>query len=377
MNVAMLPTPALLLDETRLTRNISRVQSAVAAHTGVRLRAHLKTVKSVEIAERILRAQGSAAVSTLREAEYFLAGGVTDLLYAVAITPDKFERVGNLVDAGARVSVVLDDVEIADSVARWFTAARKRLRVFVEIDCDGHRCGVDAESSELLSIARLLDRSSGVELAGVMTHAGASYDCKTVEEIVAMAERERSCAGRAAQRIREAGMGCADVSIGSTPTILFARSLHGITEARVGVAYFNDLTMVGLGVCATQDVALSVLTTVIGHQASRQQLIVDAGWMALSADRGRASQRVFEGHGLVADLQGRVVGDLGVVDANQEHGIIASRSGAAVAFERFPIGSRVRILPNHACATAAAFTQYHVHGSDGRILTRWQRCSGW
>jgi D-serine deaminase-like pyridoxal phosphate-dependent protein len=377
MNVAMLSTPALLLDETRLTRNISRVQSAVRAHPGVRLRAHLKTVKSVEIAERILRAQGSGAVSTLREAEYFLAGGVTDLLYAVAITPDKFERVGNLVDAGARMSVVLDDAEIADSVARWFTAAGKRIRVFVEIDCDGHRSGLDPQSSELISIARLLHRSSGVELAGVMTHAGASYDCTTVEEIVAVAERERSCASRAAQRIREAGMDCADVSIGSTPTILFARSLQGITEARVGVAYFNDLTMVGLGVCAIQDVALSVLTTVIGHQASRRQLIVDAGWMALSADRGRASQRAFEGYGLVADLQGRVVGDLGVVGTNQEHGIIASRSGAAVAFERFPIGSRVRILPNHACATAAAFTQYHVHGSDGRILCRWQRCSGW
>lgn len=377
MNVATLSTPALLLDETRLTRNISRVQSAIAAHPGVRLRAHLKTVKSLEIAERILRAQGSAAVSTLREAEYFLAGGVTDLLYAVGITPDKFERVANLVDAGARMAVVLDDVEIADSVARWFTAAGKRIRVFVEIDCDGHRSGIDSESSALISIARVLDRASGVELAGVMTHAGASYECTTVEEIVAMAERERGCASRAAQRIRETGVSCADVSIGSTPTILFARTLHGITEARVGVAFFNDLTMVGLGVCATQDIALSVLTTVIGHCASRQQLIVDAGWMALSADRGSASQRVFDGYGLVADLQGTLIGDLGVVATNQEHGIIASASGAAIAFERFPLGSRVRILPNHACATAAAFTQYHVHGSDGRILTRWQRCSGW
>jgi D-serine deaminase-like pyridoxal phosphate-dependent protein len=375
MNVSMLTTPALLLDENKLTKNVSRVHASVAAHPGVRLRAHLKTVKSIEIAERILGAQGSAAVSTLREAEYFLAGGITDLLYAVAITPDKFERVGKLVDAGARMALVLDDAEIADSVARWFTAARKRIRVFVEIDCDGHRSGIDPESSELISIARLLDRASGVELAGVMTHAGASYECTTNEEIVAMAERERGCASRAAQRIRAAGMSCADVSIGSTPTILFARSLHGITEARVGVAYFNDVTMVGLGVCEIQDIALSVLTTVIGRQASR--LIVDAGWMALSADRGRASQRVFDGYGLVADLQGGVIGDLGVVGTNQEHGIIASKSGAAMAFERFPIGSRVRILPNHACASAAAFSEYHVHGSDGRILTRWQRCSGW
>jgi D-serine deaminase-like pyridoxal phosphate-dependent protein len=377
MNVSMLPTPALLLDETRLASNLAHVRAAIAAHTGVQLRAHLKTVKSIEIAERILRAEGGAAVSTLREAEYFLAGGVTNLLYAVGITPDKFERVGHLVAAGANMTVVLDDIEIADSVARWFTAAHKYIRVLIEIDCDGHRCGVDPESSELISIARVLDRATGVDLAGVMTHAGASYECTTIPDIIAMAERERSCAVRAACRIRDAGIACANVSIGSTPTILFARTLDGVTEARVGVAFFNDLTMVGLGVCASQDIALSVLATVIGHQVNRQQLIVDAGWTALSSDRGQASQRVFEGYGVVADSQGRVVGDLGVVATNQEHGIIASASGAALEFERFPIGSRVRILPNHACATAAAFTEYHVHGSDGRILTRWQRCSGW
>jgi D-serine deaminase-like pyridoxal phosphate-dependent protein len=377
MNVSMLSTPVLLLDETRLASNLARVRAAVAAHAGVQLRAHLKTVKSIEIAERILRAAGGAAVSTLREAEYFLAGGVTNLLYAVSITPDKFARVGDLVAAGANMTVVLDDMEIADSVARWFTAARKHIHVLMEIDCDGHRCGVDPESSELISIARVLDRASGVDLAGVMTHAGASYECKTIPDIIAMAERERSCAVRAARRIRDAGIACANVSIGSTPTILLARTLDGVTEARVGVAFFNDLTMVGLGVCAAQDIALSVLATVIGHQVNRQQLIVDAGWTALSSDRGHASQRVFEGYGVVADSQGRVVGDLGVVATNQEHGIIASASGVALEFERFPIGSRVRILPNHACATAAAFAEYHVHGSDGRILTRWQRCSGW
>ena len=95
------------------------------------------------------------------------------------------------------------------------------------------------------------------------------------------------------------------MSVGSTPTILFAKSFAGVTEARVGVAYFNDVTMVGLGVCGAEDVALTVLTTVIGHQAGRNRLIVDAGWMALSADRGRASQKVFEGYGVVADAKCR------------------------------------------------------------------------
>jgi D-serine deaminase-like pyridoxal phosphate-dependent protein len=209
-----------------------------------------------------------------------------------------------------------------------------------------------------------------------MTHAGASYDCTTRAEIVRIAELERSGAVRAAERIRAAGIACSEVSVGSTPTILFAEQLGGVTEARVGVAYFHDLTMAGLRVCTIDDVAISVLATVIGHQAARKRLIVDAGWMALSADCGRASQRIFEGYGLIADSEGRVLPDVGVLETNQEHGLVGARSGE-LELERFPIGSRLRILPNHACATAAAFPEYHVQSADGQIVARWQRCSGW
>jgi D-serine deaminase-like pyridoxal phosphate-dependent protein len=167
------------------------------------------------------------------------------------------------------------------------------------------------------------------------------------------------------------------VSLGSTPTALFARSFEGVSEVRAGVYAFFDLVMAGLGVCALGDIALSVLASVIGHQADKGWLITDAGWMALSRDRGTQGQRVDQGYGLVCDAGGEPLMDLIVVDANQEHGIVASRSGQRLDVRQYPVGSLLRVLPNHACATAAQHAAYHVVGAGGEIEARWERLHGW
>jgi D-serine deaminase-like pyridoxal phosphate-dependent protein len=209
-----------------------------------------------------------------------------------------------------------------------------------------------------------------------MTHAGSSYDCKTVDAIAAMAEQERAGAVRAAERLRAAGVPCPVVSVGSTPTALFAEQLAGVTEVRAGVFVFFDLVMAGLEVCRTEDIALSVLATVIGHQREKGWTLLDAGWMAMSRDRGTANQRVDQGYGLVCDLDGRPLEDFILVGANQEHGIMARRSGALGA-PLPPLGTQVRILPNHACSTAAQFRQYEVLGPERSVTATWPRFSGW
>ena len=153
--------------------------------------------------------------------------------------------------------------------------------------------------------------------------------------------------------------------------------MDGVTEVRAGVYMFFDLVMAGIGVCKLEDIALSVLTSVIGHQSDRNWIITDAGWMALSRDRGTATQRVDQGYGVVCDLAGRPIDDLIVVATNQEHGIVSSRSGGAMELERFPVGTLLRILPNHACATAAQHDRYHVIAGEPVVETTWPRFSGW
>jgi D-serine deaminase-like pyridoxal phosphate-dependent protein len=165
--------------------------------------------------------------------------------------------------------------------------------------------------------------------------------------------------------------------VGSTPTAHFARDLHGVTEVRAGVFMFFDLVMNGIGVCKLDDIALSVLATVIGRKPEKGWILVDAGWMALSRDRGTAAQPVDQGYGVVCDLAGVPYRDLIVSAASQEHGILSIRAGSAAPLPDLPVGARVRILPNHACATGAQHDHYHVIEGGGEIVARWPRIRGW
>jgi D-serine deaminase-like pyridoxal phosphate-dependent protein len=131
-------------------------------------------------------------------------------------------------------------------------------------------------------------------------------------------------------------------------------------------------------VCDIDDIALSVLTTVVGHQRDKGWAIVDAGWMAMSRDRGTQRQRRDFGFGLVCDEAGTPLDGWLVTGANQEHGIVSLAEGAHPDVAgRFPVGTRLRILPNHACATGAQHGCYHPVGTAGEVLDAWPRFSGW
>jgi D-serine deaminase-like pyridoxal phosphate-dependent protein len=368
-------TPALILDEARMTRNIARMRTQ-ADRLGVTLRPHVKTNKCMEISRRLMETpQGPITVSTLLEADHFAAAGVTDILYAVCIAPNKLDHVMRLQDRGVCLSIILDSMEAARCVVDRAQAAKRHFDVLIEIDCDGHRSGIKPEANTLLEIGRYLE-AHGVPVKGVMTHAGESYHCTTPAALRAMAEQERAAVVRAATRLREVSIACPVVSVGSTPTALFAEHLDGVTEVRAGVYVFFDLVMAGLGVCSVYDIALSVLATVIGHQPEKGWTILDAGWMAMSRDRGTQQQAVDQGYGLVCDLNGQPLHDFILVGANQEHGIMASRSGRK-DLPHLPVGMQLRILPNHACPTAAAYDHYKVLGTGRALTAQWPRFSGW
>jgi D-serine deaminase-like pyridoxal phosphate-dependent protein len=329
------------------------------------------------VARRMMEtAQGPITVSTLLEAEHFAAHGVKDILYAVCIAPNKLDHVAALQDQGVRLTLILDCMETARLLAERMRRTGRAFEVMIEIDSDGHRSGVKPDAPELIDIGRFLT-DGGVSVRGVLTHAGASYDSASVPAIRAMAERERAAAVHAAQRLRAAGIPCPVVSVGSTPTALFAEHLEGVTEVRAGVFVFFDLVMAGLDVCRVDDIALSVLATVIGHQREKGWTLLDAGWMAMSRDRGTARQPVDQGYGLVCDLDGRPLNDFILIDANQEHGIMAHRSGQADRGGHLPVGTQVRILPNHACSTAAQYPRYNVVDSQRAVTATWRRFSGW
>lgn len=372
-----LETPVALVDGAMMAANIARMQAHIDA-LGVAFRPHVKTTKCVKVA-RLQRRAGARGitVSTLREADQFFEAGFTDVLYAVGITPNKLAHVLALRERGCALKVIVDSVEAAQALVAAGSAAQHAFDVLIEIDTDGQRAGVTPDSDLLLQIGRTL-HDGGMHLAGVMTHAGGSYGLHTPAALAAFAEQERSRCVHAAGRLRAAGLPCPTVSVGSTPTALSATHLEGVTEVRAGVYVFNDLVMAGIGVCGVHDIALSVLGTVIGHQPEKGWTLIDAGWMALSRDRGTQGQPVDQGYGLVCAEDGTPMPDYIVSAANQEHGTVTRRDGSidTDVRQRFPLGSRLRVLPNHACATAAQFSQYHVLQADDRIET-WPRFGGW
>jgi D-serine deaminase-like pyridoxal phosphate-dependent protein len=298
----------------------------------------------------------------------------------VAIVPNKFDHAMRLARAGLRLTLLVESVEAAEQLSRHGIEHGHRHEVLIEVDTDGHRSGVRPDDPLLLSVAAAVrsERGYGARLAGVMTHAGSSYSLHTPDALAAMAEQERSRCVDAAERLRAAGYLCATVSVGSTPTALSARSLDGVTEVRAGVYVFFDLVMAGVGVCAREDIAISVLCSVIGHRHDAGWVITDAGWMAMSRDRGTQRQAQDFGYGAVCDVEGNPIAELAFNDANQEHGVLqwTGEQGVDLA-ERFPLGTQLRILPNHACATGAQYDSYAVLPATRDGLRHWSRFSGW
>ena len=377
MTLHDLQTPCLILDKARMDRNIDRLRRHLDG-LGVALRPHLKTGKSVDVAQRMMEGPaGPATVSTLEEARQFAQAGVADILYAVGISPAKLAEVQALRAQGIDLTIVLDSPEQAAAVAAASRAGGAAIPALIEIDCDGHRAGVAPQDAATLhAIAAAL--ADGAELRGVMTHAGGSYDARGAAALRACAEAERLAVVTAAGHLRAAGSACPVVSVGSTPTAHYAADLSGVTEVRAGVFVFFDLVMAGIGVCALEDIALSVLATVIGHQRQRGWILVDAGWMAMSRDRGTAGQAVDQGYGLICDLAGQAYGDLIMIQANQEHGVLTMRPGSTAMLPELAVGDRVRIFPNHACATAAQHGAYQVvDGAGMDIAATWPRFGGW
>ncbi len=375
-SVLELETPALLLDHIKLKNNIAKLKTKFAT-LAIDFRPHLKTTKCIDIARLVLDGlPKKITVSTLKEAEYFAREGIDDIIYAVGITPDKLNRVLALYDQGTTVHVMVDNLDTALQLQQRSPRFSSILSVLIEIDSDGTRAGLKPDGDQLLEIARTFQQSDKLKFSGLLTHAGSSYQANTVAEIKTVAEKERQAVVAAAEKLKQQGFSCEIISAGSTPTAVFGERLDGLTEFRAGVYMFNDLFQANLGVCNFSDIALSVLCSVIGHQKSKNTLIVDAGALALSKDISTASQTNYCGYGLIQDpVSNALIANLFVQHVSQEHGQITSKN-ESIDFNQFPIGTKLKILPNHACMMAAPYSSYHVH-EDGHVIAIWDKIVGW
>lgn len=375
-DLAGLPTPTLLLDRSRLVRNITRIAER-ARGLGVRLRPHVKTHKCLEVA-RLQEAAGAAGlmVSTLAEARTFAAHGFRDLVYGVPIEPGKFDAVRSLVAEGVRLGVLVDALEVVAPLGAMAHAAGVPVDVWIKVDTGYGRCGVAADGPALPALAEALGGHVGLRFAGLLTHAGHAYHARGAAAVRAIATEERDQMLTARAALRAVGIDTPVLSLGSTPTLTHVDHLDGIEEVRAGNYVFFDVAQATIGSCTREDTVLSVLAAVVHRDQSAGRLVVDAGGIALSKDRGAVDLEPATGYGELLDLEGRDLG-LRLDSLSQEHGVVTAVDPAARAMvASLPVGSRVRIRVNHSCLTAAQHGAYVVH--DGvRVVDRWVNHRGW
>ncbi len=372
MDLETIATPALLLDVDRVRRNADRIGNRVR-DLGARLRPHVKTHKSIEVARIQTEGHsGAITVSTLAEGRAFAASGFQDITYAVPIEPGKFKTAVALGRSCGRLGLITDDPEIPALLNETARNENVSIDLFLKIDCGYHRCGVEPDSKEALEIPKRISDASNLRFAGILTHAGHSYHYHSRDERLTVARHERDVMTQLAAELRDSGIEVPTVSIGSTPTITVVDHLDGIDEARPGNYIFFDAFQESIGSCTLDDCALTVLAAVVHRDVRRKKIVVDAGAIALSKDRGAIEFDPACGYGRVLDLEGRDLG-LCIGSLSQEHGEIMAGNGD---ISRLRVGSRVRVLANHSCLSAAQHSHYNVLES-GKLVDRWEIQRGW
>jgi D-serine deaminase-like pyridoxal phosphate-dependent protein len=367
-----LTTPAFLVDRQVVARNCARMREK-ALSSSVAFRPHVKTHKTAEIARmQHGGGRGAITVSTLAEAEFFADAGFRDITYAVPIAPEKLGRAAALGSRIDRLNLLIDDQHALRALEQFHRVESSMFDVFLKIDCGYHRAGVDPDDPDSVRLALAIARSPAVRFHGLLTHAGHSYNARSVEEIRGVAAQEADAVTRFRALIASEGVGEVVRSVGSTPTASVVDRFDDCDEVRPGNYVFYDAFQATIGACDPADCAVSVLATVIGCYPERSTLLIDAGALALSKDLGPDHIDPAFGFGRVCD-EALTELPLRLIALSQEHGNV---KGDPSVITRHPIGSRLRVIPNHSCLTSAMYDVYHVV-EGGAVVDQWKPVRGW
>ncbi|MEP7289954.1 MAG: alanine racemase [Chloroflexota bacterium] len=332
--IADLDTPALLVDLPRMETNIRTWQAAISPYR-VNLRPHVKTHKVPAIAQMQLAAGASGiTVAKVAEAEVFAAQGCTDIFIAYpVIGVEKWQHVAQL--AQMCTLTVGGESEVgARGLSKALSGAIVRVRV--EIDLGLNRSGVRPEQAEAL--CKLIVTLPGLELDGIFTFRGASFAGANNRPIADLAREEGESMVALAQQLRSVGIPIREVSLGSTPTAREAAQVPGVTEVRPGTYVFGDYMMAERGIVRYEDVALSILCTVVSRPAA-DKATVDGGSKTFCGDI----------YPPAINLKGyaKAVGMDAIIESlSEEHGVVRLGSGANPQ-----IGDKIAFYPIHVCTT--------------------------
>ncbi len=337
---AQIDTPAVLIDLDVAEANIRKFQ-AHCDHHGLKLRPHIKTHKLPMLAQAQIAA-GAVGITCqkISEAEAMISeGGISDVLITFNIIgAGKLKRLRRLADK-VTLSVVADNRSVADGLSGAFADAQTPLDVLVECDTGAGRCGVTSPE-EAAGLADYIDGLAGLRFAGLMTYPPVGADQKVQRWL-----------NEAVDALANCGLKASVISNGGSPGMWHAQNVSIATEYRIGTYIYNDRSLQVRGVCDWADCALTVLATVISVPA-HDRAVIDCGTKVLTSDL------------LGLNGNGHVLGrpDITIAGLSEEHGVLTADN------IDLAVGSRIRIVPNHACVVSNMLDQV--------ILVRGDTCIG-
>ncbi|XP_062518645.1 D-serine dehydratase-like [Corticium candelabrum] len=365
--VSTLRTPAMLIDVEKLQNNCKKMQDR-CKHMNVALRPHMKAVKTREVG--CFMTNGSRqriVVSNMAEAKFYADGGFDDILLAAPITQNKLESARELMSQLDAFHVTTDNMTVLNAIARTPPADGKRWSVVLKLNVGSARCGVEPSDPAALQLARAINDSTNIKFAGVYAYCGHCYDYSRPDEISKAAARVKNKTTAFAKRLESENIECPIVGVFTTPACTFATcDMTGVTEVHPGSFAFNEFDVVRTGACSEEDIAVSVLTTVVGHYPKTGHMIIDAGWTAISVHKGDDDVGF-----------GRFIGapELRVTKIYQEVAKVESISGH-LNFQKYPIGSTIRLLPFMSYAVAVLHPVHYAVNGD-LVVDEWMPVKGW
>ncbi len=354
MDLAEVATPALIVDLDAFEHNVAVLARRLDL-AGVRLRAHAKTHKSVDIARYQIDHGGACGIccQKVSEAEAMVAGGIGDVLVSnQVVDPGKIDRLARLA-ASARILVCVDD---AGNVGDLDAAARRHeteIECLVEIDCGAGRCGVEPGASAL-ALAQAIDAADGLRFAGIQAYQGSAQHIRDYDERRDAIEAATQKTRATIKLLLDAELECPIIAGAGTGSYYFEAASGVYNEMQCGSYIFMDADYQrvrddsGQGIAEFRN-ALFVLTSIMS-KTRPGHAVCDAGLKVMSAESGLPVVYAAP--------------DLAYSGISDEHGVIEDPN------DRLALNDRLKLVPGH-CDPTCNLHDWYVGIRDNRVECLW------
>ena len=358
-------TPYISIDYDKLINNIASMQE-IADKANLKLRPHIKTHKSSTISElQINTGATGITVAKPEEALCFLQFDISSIKICYPIISK--EKIRTLFEMSqhhnTEILFVLDSIEGLEVLEQAAIDLNKKAKAYIEIDVGLKRCGFLPSSSMLIETAHKINSSQHLNFQGLTSHAGQAYGATSFEQAKMIAEQERVLMLATRDKLISENIQVPEICIGSTPTLWAQENFEGITHIKPGNYVFNDLTQLNIGVIDWKQIALTVISSVVSINDT--YIIIDAGSKSLTSDAGAHGSGNLSGYGLAfpVDKEPDQTTPFKIEKLSEEHGWIRHNG------HKLPIGTQLKIYPNHACPVVNLFDKMHIFSQQEWIET--------